>query len=362
MEEKNKIAFARLLKFHELYEYENWGSEYLGKALLRSTFLNGLASSSIEFSTCPSSDLKIMEGPFVDEFVSVLGDDHPEQFLGKRAVDYMGDELCFEARFMGTDLSATPVYIFEPDISGSGKKDKSGSAAGIVIVDTFAGSKIYYGKRRNLEDKKFSSLLRISPDLDILQEYSVGPGQAFVVPPGLPFALGSGVLAYVVSVHSKNTPCLTRLLAGRSTVKKGGSMVTSLTLPPKKLFIEQRGWIEDQNAVCWLLAAGGFGVMRLDLRAKWKLQNNGAFSIFTCISGTALLHADDELESISQGKSLVVNANCQDIQINPGPEGAVILRSWFPDFIGEMEKELGQKGFSAREINGLFGFFGKDGV
>jgi len=357
------MEFPPLLKLQESYEHENWGGEYLGKALFRSMFLKGQASSSIEFSTSPFTELKIMEGPFLGTKASKLIEDHPDAFLGKTALDHLGENLSFEVRFLGADSSQTPVYIIEPEIKeGTKKKYGPKPSAGIVIVEASPNSKIYYGKRRNLDDKKFASLLRMSPDLDVLQEYSANPGQAFVIPPGLPFSLGEGILAYCMCIHSQSSPSLKKLEAGKSTVKKGGDTVTSVTLPPKKLFIDQRGWIEDQNALCWLLASGGAALTRLDLRSEWTLKNSGSFSVLTCLSGSALLNADGELETAQHGSSVIVTASCKEVRINPGPQGAVIYRSWFPDFVDEMEKELVVKGFSAREINGLFGFFGKEGI
>ena len=363
MDKNEKIKLPSLLKLQESYESENWGGNFLGEALARSMFLNGQASSSIEFSTGTFSGSKVLEGHFVDMSVPSLVTDYPEQLLGPIARQYLGDRFDFEARFICPDSSDTPVYVIEPDTSKGPLKNNGAKPAGaLLIISALPGSSIYFGKRKNLDEKKFTSLLRMSPGPDILQEYSVNAGQALAVPCGLPFAIGKGTLVYFVCVHSKNSSSLTKLQAGKSTIKKGGSTVTALTLPPKKLFIEKRGWVEDQNAVCWLLAAGGFAVMSLDLRSEWTLKNNENFSLLTCLSGTTLINADDELESISQGKSVVAAACAQSIQINPGPDGAVILRTWFPDFVSEMETELGKKGMSAREISGLFGFFGKDGI
>lgn len=333
------------------------GGPWLGESLERAA---PDVSASLELCTGGESPSRVLEGPCQGRDWPELVESFGQGFIGNRPAPVL-DAFEFEVRFEAADRSDGPMRALLP-----GKKDDDIAAPveAVVILDARPGSKLYYGRRQSLSEERFKTLIRKSPGHEILEERAAEAGRVFLVPPGLPYALGRGLLAYVVSLSHLEAGIAK---GGPSGGLKGGVIGRDLVcapVPDSRLYVSQRGWIEGMNAVTWLYATSSFCTVRLDLRAEWREERERvgeSFVVFTGLEGEALLNGGGDTEVVTRGRTVIATARCDSLCLNPVPGGAVVLKTWFPHPLSEVERPLRARSISQREIEGLYGFFGRAG-
>jgi mannose-6-phosphate isomerase len=360
IEEAIKSAAPGPLRFGERYEKSAFGGPWLLTSLGRPRLLEGSASASLEFSSSRSSGLRVAEGRAAGKSWLELVGEYGDRVAGRKGLELMETGLALEIRFRAADAAGSPVRLpraRDPEPLGRGHPVPW---LGLVIIETQPGAKIYCGRRRSLPESQFLSSLRQGLDAELLEEFSAQPGQALVIPPGLPFALGQGVLAYEAEVSEdpvEKTGSRTPPGLGH-----GGHVITA-PVTASRLFAKSVGYLDGRNAVTWLLASRLAAVARLELRAEWSPATgelvHESFIALTGLEGRALVVAGSETETITRGRTLVVPAGAPSLRVNPGPEGAVILKTWLPDPAREIEEPLRAHGLRLREIEGLYGLPGK---
>lgn len=341
------------LRFGHAYETRPHGGDWILESLGRSLPDKDTASASIEFSTAPAREMTVMEGPVAGSSWAELAFRFGDDLLGARGRALLDGGLDFEVSFVAADIGDSPICMIGSSGSGS-----SGQMGAMVIMETRPGAVLYYGRRRNLAEDRFIACLRKSHGPEILQEHQAESGGVVLIPPGLPYAPGRGILSYMVSAEKAEAA---KRGGRRSGTRVKGNVLTT-PISTARAYIKTRGRLQGTNAITWLYASELFCTVRLDLRSEWADAGPGvrdSFVVLSGVQGRALVLGDSETEVIDRGTTLVVSASCKSFRINPAEEGAVILKTWLADPGSEIEKPLREHGCSRREIEGLYGFFGK---
>ena len=346
----NKPRLNSLLRFQELYEQGKSGGPWLGESLGRALLGNTLASASLEFVMGPGGGSKVAEGPLAGRSVGELIADYGEDLIGRKGLELMENGLGLEIKFAAADFSDLPLRVPE-------------KLEAVIILEARPGAVLYYGRRRDLKEETFRTLLLKSPGPEVLQDHPADSGQVFLAPAGFPFVLGRGVMAYVVSVKApgRKKPRFGADKKTKSSWARSGPMTAAI--PPSRFFIKGLGFVEGKNAVTWLYASEPVCTARLDLREEWNDLGEAdgprpGITALTGVFGRALLTAGDETETLERGATVMISAHCRQFRINPATEGAVVLKTWFADREREILQPLMRRGLSRRELEGLYGFFG----
>jgi len=345
-----------LLRFEPVYEREEFGGGLVIHALGRPGG-DGTESACIEFSTDSAKKLKVSEGPFGGLTFSELYEKFGPDFGGVRTEELIEHSLCLTVRFAGAGASDTPMRAIER--AGDCEKG-SGAGEGVVVLEAPAASSIFLARRRNLREDRFFTLARGGRSHEFMQEREAEPGRSFLVPPMMPYALGRGVLAYIVSAEKEGGGSFSEYGSGKRSVRG----LETRTVPDSKLYISGMGRLYGGNAMTVLFATGLFATVRLDLRSEWRDRPavdgpRPSFTVLTSVYGQALLTAGGETEVLRPGSSVVVSARRRSFSINPGPGGVTVLKTWLPYLYAEIEKPLTAAGITTREYKALFGPFAK---
>jgi len=341
-------------RFEPVYKTGPDAGPWLIEGLGRPAAGVGAANASVEFNSSQQTPSAILEGPLAGTAWPEAVSAHGADLAGRRGLllGEAGYELA--AEFYAADLVDSPVFTPRE------KKDKEESAPGpiaplhaVAVLDARPGSRIYYGRRPGLSRDDFLSLFKRKPATSLLADSRARPGQVFIAPAGAPYALGKGVMAFRVAVSPAD------LYGERPRTPR------TEAVSPQGLFIKSAGYVEKGNAIVHLFASDTVRALRLDLGNEWTDRwpapgPRPSFMILTCLSGSALLNSGGETEAVSRGMTVVVAAHCQSFRINPGPEGAAILRVWVPGEDAEDDLELESRGLGRREIEGLYGFGGEN--
>jgi len=351
----NDLPF--ILRFDEQYEEGPGSGEQLFDALDRPRLGREGACSSLEFSTHLWPGLAASEGPLQGKTFQELMKDHGERTAGSTGMWLYGGGLGLEVRFRSAEKSPSALRIVEPGTGRPRPRKAPRPVMALHVLEANPASVVYFGRRKNLEPEQFKSLLIKDPHAELLREFPAGPGMVLLAPAGFPYALGPGVLAYEVLVEPEKTGPPSR----PSYTKIARWLVTEL-VPPRRGPVSPLGFVEGANALTWLYASSTAATVRLDLRETWREGPQESFAVMTGIFGRALVVCGDFTETISKGKSLVLPAGRPVVEISPEKGGASLLKTWLPDVKKELEKPLRERGITQREIEGLYGFFGRERV
>jgi hypothetical protein len=347
-------APPQLLTFDPHYEKGIGPGSLLLEALGRASAESAPARVSLEFSTSRRT-VRAAEGPLAGKNWLELAADFGESLAGARGLALAELGLGFEVALAYAE-TVSPLRWVQP--LSADLKSAPWPATMTVIVEAAPGAKVYYGRRRNLSEDKFRSLLMKSPGREILEEQAAEPGKALISPPGLPYALGAGLLTCEVKV----APVGKEDDRGRGVARLGQALKGS-PVPAPRVHLTGRGYLEDGNVFTWLGATDLSALVRVELRSEWREKRGaagqGGFAALTGLSGEGLVIAGEETQSIGRGRTVVVSASCPRFTVNPGPEGLSLLKSWVPDHVNEIEAPLLERGFTKREISELYGFFGR---
>lgn len=346
------LELPAVLRFQPVYENSAPGGPWLIESLGRPRLLAPSASASLEFSTNPDTPSRVAEGPLAGRTWAELMEGQGERVGGSRAAELAAQGLDLEIAFRAADVADSPLLLVAPL--------PAGTVSAVVTVEARPEAKIYGGRRRDLPEDQFLRLLKTSPPREILQGTPAAPGQVILAPGGFPYALGQGVLVYEARIAARKSGASE---TGRRSGRHPDPGLITAAVPASRLAVQGLGYIEGRNAVTWLDASEWLASVRLDLRAEWVQErppdSAAGLIVLTGLHGRALLIAEASTEPLSRGQTLIVTAACPRFRINPAADGAVILQTWLPDFPADIERPLRSRGISAREIEGLFGFFGR---
>ncbi len=350
-------GLALLLRLKERYEGGLGEGPLLFEHLARPRLEIGEASASLEFSTHPWPGLPVWEGPLEGRAWPALVKAYGERLAGTLGMALYGGGLGLEVRLRACDKGDSPVRIVEPGSGRPRPRKAPRPLAALHVLEARPGSYLYFGRRKNLDADQFKSLLIKSPHPGILREVPAEPGMVLLAPAGLPYALGAGVFAYEVLVEPEKTEAPKRT----SYTRIARELLTE-PVPAPRAKVAPLGFVEGTNALTWLYASSTAATVRLDLRGAWEDVPGKSFAVLTGIYGRALVVAGEYTDYVSKGRSLVLPAERPAATISPESGGASILKTWLPDVNKELEKPLRERGITQREIEGLYGFFGRERV
>ncbi|MFO8056353.1 MAG: hypothetical protein R6V10_03560 [bacterium] len=344
-----------ILRFKEQYEHGPGEGQWLLEHLDRPKLGVDAASAGLEFSTHPWPGLEIAEGPLAGRTWPELLKDFGERLAGESGMWLYGGGLGLEVRLRAAEHVPSSLRMVEPATTRQRPRKAPRPLLALHVIEARPDSCIYFGRRKNLEAERFKSLLIKSPDPELLQEIPAQAGTVLLAPAGFPYALGAGVLAYEVLVEPEKTEAPARV----SYTRVARHLVIE-PLPRQGAPVAPLGYIEGQNAFTWLYASSTAATMRLDLRSQWREGPGMGFAVLTGVYGRALVVSGECTETISKGRSLVLPAERPAVSISPEAGGASILKTWLPDVKKEIEKPLRERGITQREIERLYGFFGRE--
>lgn len=268
----------------------------------------------------------------------------PEYFLGASHVRTQGGEIGFLAKILDASIrlhiQAHPTAAFSRQHLGS----RHGKLETYVILGARAGSEPYalLGFREAPDRTEWR---RIIAEQDLpamharLNRVALRPGEVWLVPGGLPHAIGEGVLMLEVMEPSDWVVRCEFERAGIVVPPAGRYMGRDLdfclnifdyqsyddTAIRRKCRLEPRLLAESAAATEEELVGPAqtdcFRVHRLRLRATAPMPGTGRFRLLLVISGAGNLRASDTSHALRPGTRLLLPAGSADCRIEPAPGG-----------------------------------------
>lgn len=195
---------------------------------------------------------------------------------------------------------------------------------------------------------------------NLMQEYTVQPGDAFLLYAGTMHYSEGGVLFYEIMQNSdvyiglrQPDPKLTD--AERETQVRAALEGVHLEegFDCKTTPISLR---EGANTRTFVFACAYFALERLDLVAPYTLRCDGErFFVLSQIEGTSTVVWGGQRETLRPGHTCLLPATLGAVRLEPESGPCALLKTYVPDLVGNVIRPLREAGVADEAILGLGG-------
>lgn len=194
------------LRFEPVYKDYLWGGNRFRSLFGRSLPENiQTAAESWEVCDHPHGQSVIRNGPLRGKTLHDVVRQRPAALFGDLYVD---PPVRFPLLFKYLDASEPLSIQVHPDdrLAAELELQDQGKTEAWVVVDAEPGSSIWIGTHRRFSREELSNYIRSGQSLEaIMNRVEVRVGDCYLIPPGMPHALGAGVLVAEVQTTSDLT-------------------------------------------------------------------------------------------------------------------------------------------------------------
>ena len=237
---------------------------------------------------------------------------HPDEVVGRGVKLGHGGAFPLTLKF----LDAREACSLQVHPSDEQANDDLGKDECCLILDSTEDARFVHGFRPGVVREEFLERWTTPDVRSMLYSFRPERGQLIHVPPGLPHAMGPGVVAFEVQQNSDQTYRIYDWGRDRETTPDAARDVVQMTFneappahPPTPL--------EDGGEL--LLATKNYAVRRYRTSSRLELATGGRFLTVTCLAGVGRLRWSGGGElGFRQADTALVPASTASVGVEPG--------------------------------------------
>jgi len=280
--------------------------------------------------------------------------------LGRQMVERFGTIFPLLIKFLDASHPlGEQVHCNDQIAKARGLKDFFGKTEAWYMLRTQPSATVRCGNIRGMTNERAREAFLQNTAPQCMTEYTVEPGDAFLLYAGTMHYSAGGVLFYEVMQNSDVVLGL-RLNQARWTAAeqqdRANRAVEALHLeddfdchiPP--VSVEDDGWQRT-----FVLACREFALERLEGTQAYAIELDGRrFEVLSVVEGSAVMETAGGSESLYAGQSCLLPAGLQRVTLHPQGR-AVVLRTYVPDLELDIVRPLRRAGISRERIESLGG-------
>lgn len=308
-----------------------WGGDKIAPYKGISTDIPHIGESW-EISGVPEHPTVVADGPYAGKTVTELVKEFKGELVGKHVYATTGDEFPLLVKFIDalTDLSIQvhPGDAMAARCHGEGMKGKTEMW---YVIGADPGAKLYSGLSRKIGPEEYEKMVADGTITDALACYEVHPGDVFFLPAGRIHAICGGCLIAEIQQTSDLTYRIWdygRLgLDGKPRQLHTELAKQAIDFNVQPTYRTQYEHMQDEEVV--LVSCEYFTTSLYDLTLPYAkdLSEIDSFMVVMCISGSGTLEVDGEEIGISQGETILIPADADDLCFIP-EEGMKLITSY----------------------------------
>lgn len=318
------------IKFTPILKEKVWGGHKLRTLLNKSSTVNR-TGESWEISGVVG-DISIVEnGILRGKSLEQLMATYQEDFLGQKVYSTFGQTFPLLFKFIDAkeDLS---VQLHPNDEIAKKRHNTFGKTEMWYIVQADEGAGLYLGFNRVMDKELYLKHLSENSLEKILHFQQVKEGDTFYIPPGKIHAIGGGVLLAEIQQTSDITY---RIYDWNRPDINGELRELHNDLALDAIDFENTMgmayFVASENNHAELVTSPYFSssIIQVSDKLERNFSHIESFIVYMCVSGEALIEAEDGSEIIKKGESILLPASCSHIKIT-SQKSAKLLEVFVP--------------------------------
>ncbi len=249
-----------------------------------------------------------------------------DRISGENPFEFYGTQFPLTVKKIST-TQQTPVRVCVGDEEAAQRYDSFGKTALWYICSAKEGATVYMGFRDDVSAAELYQRCLMGDVLSLMNEIKPEKGDAFLIPPGVPYAAGEGLDIVEISEASE----LALRLSGEDSRQEMEEVfdLVGLTAWDPSLHIHASEVPLPEGD---LAAVPQMHVSRVVLSEARHIFSRDCFSVLHCVTGKISVQVKDgegtQSYPLEAGKTVLVPADVDDFYIVPVQKDSVVLDAW----------------------------------
>ena len=305
------------LKFHPILKERLWGGTKL-KEVLGKPISSDITGESWELSGVAGEVSIVANGELSGTSLQDLILDYPEDILGKNVVERFGTEFPILIKFIDAkqDLS---IQLHPNDELAKKRHNSLGKTEMWYVMDADRDAGLIVGFNRQVSREEYVQSIEGDSLLSLLNYEKVKEGDTFFINTGKIHAIGAGVLLAEIQQTSDITY---RVFDFNRKDKDGNFRELHTELALDAIDYEKKDdfkipYSRDRDSINPMVSCPYFKTDFLDLTQSMELDASlrDSFTIYICVSGSAIVGNDFGEVDLKKGETVLVPAGSKNIHI-----------------------------------------------
>ena len=307
----------------------------------------------------PESSI-VINGALAGKTLHELIDAYGVDFLGRDVVARCGTRFPLLIKFLDASNVLNEQAHHNNALAAKRGLDDPGKTEAWYMLHTRDGATIHCGNVEGATEAAIHDAIVDGSIRELMQEYTVQPGDAFLLYAGTMHYSAGGVLFYEIM---QNSDVYIGLLPPDPALPEA-EREAQVCAAMEGVHIEDGfdGKIqpvslrEGTNTRTFVLACTHFALERLDLVAPYRLTCDGErFFVLSQIEGTSTVVWGEQRETLRPGHTCLLPANLGAVTLEPESGPCALLKAYVPDLRQNVIRPLQEAGVANEAILGLGG-------
>jgi mannose-6-phosphate isomerase len=348
------------LRFKEILRNYGFGNRWIVSEFEKGPFPEGhRVAETWEVCDRPGESSIVANGPLAGTSLHELIERFGTDLLGKDVISRFGTRFPLLIKLLDVSHPLGEQAHHSDELAQARGLSDPGKTEAWYMLRTRPGATIRCGAKPNLTPSIALQAILDGASRELMREYAVQPGDAFLLLAGTMHYSAGGMIFYEIMQNSDVYIGLRppdTALTQEERERQARLALEGISLDGSyEPHIEPVTLQEGANRRSLVLACRYFALERLDLSTSYIVPCDGQrFCVLTQIEGSCEVWAGGVSEMLHPGQSCLVPAACQDVRLNPLP-GCVLLTAYVPDLESNVATPLRVAGISETAIARLQG-------
>ena len=346
-------------RFQEILRNYSFGNRWIVSAYEKGPFpADHRVAETWEVCDRPGESSTVVNGPLAGATLHELIERFGADLLGRDVIARCGTRFPLLIKLLDVSNPLAEQAHHSDELAQARGLPDPGKTEAWYMLRTLSGATIHCGAKPGLTPEATLQAILNGSSRELMREYPVQPGDAFLLHAGTMHYSQGGMIFYEIMQNSdvyigleapsQNLPTAEREAQARAALE-GASLDGSFDPHIQPVTLQ-----EGSNTRTFAFACRYFVLERLDLSAPYRLDCDGQrFYVLTQIEGTCTVTAGATTETLKPGQSCLLPAALGQVDLQPGPDCA-LLKAYVPDLEGNVIAPLRSAGISEKLIRGLW--------
>jgi len=302
----------------------------------------------------------VVNGALAGKTLHEIIDEYGAGFLGRDVIARSGMRFPLLIKFLDASNVLEEQAHHNDALAAKQGLNDPGKTEAWYMLHVRDGATIHCGNIAGATETAVHDAIMAGTIRDLMQEYAVQPGDAFLLYAGTMHYSQGGVLFYEIMQNSDvyigllpPDPALpdAEREAQVEAMMEGVHIEEDFDCKTQPVTLS-----EGANTRTFVFACTYFALERLDLAAPYTLDCDGErFFVLSQIEGTSTVVWGTQRETLRPGQTCLLPASLDTVTLEPEPGPCALLKSYLPDLMQNVIQPLREAGVTDEAIVGLGG-------